>query len=189
MTLFLLNSILLSGYPLDGYVRRTRQCCQSFQPVPPPVAEYPKCVKFNSSITFYNNSMIFAGVQSYFDVANDAVNISTYATGPTQGSYGVNGNGDYGNCGGRFIDNDTCTVPLPKSDFKFLFQVIARQFIGANWQYSANIGRLISRNGVFEKEEGIRFTQYSPCLEQYKLLQNNTIYIFSNFCCTEFAPS
>ena len=94
---------------------------------------------------------------------------------------------DSGVCGSNFGHNATCTAPLPKSDFKVIFPVVARQSIGNKWQYTASAGRLISRNGIYQKEEGIAFTKSSPCLQQSQMYNDKKIYASSNFCCTAFA--
>ncbi|KAE9554398.1 hypothetical protein FO519_002390 [Halicephalobus sp. NKZ332] len=173
----------------SGYVFHVRQCCKTFKPVPAPVADYPKCTQFNSSVSFYSNGLVFAAINATLNVTDKGLNISTISMGPIQGSFSLSQNAEQGYCGGRLGANSTCADFLPKSDFKVIFPVTIKQLTGQTWQYTASGGRIIRRNGIYEKEEGIRFTHESPCLEQYKSYSNNQIYSASHFCCSGFAKN
>ncbi|KAE9552004.1 hypothetical protein FO519_004767 [Halicephalobus sp. NKZ332] len=179
------DSLTSSTFP--GYTFVVNQCCKEFKPVPAPVADSPKCTAFNASATFYYNENIFTTVNAILTVSGDGISISASSNGSNQAYYSITQNGVFGFCNAQLGMTSNCMTLLPESDFKVIFPLSIWQPSGQTWSYSINWGRIISRNGIYEKEEGIRFTQMSPCMNRYDIFLNGTVIAVSQFCCKSFA--
>ena len=187
---YLLNlKVSFSASTFPGYTFVSNQCCKDFKPVPPPVASAPKCLAFNATASFSANNAVFVTVNATFTIFGDGITISATSQGPNQGYYSITQNGETAFCTGQLGSSSTCMTMVPMSDFKVLFPLSIWQPSGQTWSYSVNLGRIISRDGTYEKEEGIRFTPTSPCSNQYNEFASKSVTAVSQFCCTSFAQN
>jgi len=132
---------------------------------------------------------VFISVNATFTLFGNGVTISTTSQGPQQGYYSISQNGETNFCNGQLGGSLNCMTMLPMGDFKVLFLLSTWQPSGQTWSYNVNLGRIIDRDGTYEKEEGIVFTEASPCSNQYNSFSNNSVIAVSQFCCTSFAQN